>query len=129
MFEVTSFDDKQPDPRAWKLHIPQAGDTEPFVATLPEPLDHALLERSLVIKDAAGEEIDGVGVALEHDASWLFQPTKPWRPGEYKLVVDPILEDLAGNSVGRAFETQAREVVDQGTSPDAVTLPFKIAPP
>jgi hypothetical protein len=128
-FEVASFDDEQPDPRAWKLHIPQAGDTEPLMATFPEPLDHALLEHSLMIKDAAGEEIDGVGVPLERDTSWLFQPTKPWRPGDYQLVIDPILEDLAGNSVGRAFETQAREIVDDGTSAEAVTLPFKISGP
>jgi hypothetical protein len=125
-FTVTPFDDEQPDPRAWELHIPQRGDTEPFMATFPEPLDHALLEHSLVIKNAAGEEIDGVGVPLEHDTSWLFQPTKPWQPGDYKLVVAPILEDLAGNSVGRAFETQAREVVDQGTLASPVELPLKI---
>jgi hypothetical protein len=128
-FQVTLFDEWQPDPSAWKLAIPQVGDVEPLIVTFPEPLDRALLERAIAIEGAGGNLVDGVGVALDQESRWMFQPTQPWSAGDYQLVIDPILEDLAGNSVGRAFETRTQEAVDHGTSADAVSLPFKITQP
>jgi hypothetical protein len=128
-FAITPFDDVQPDPLAWKLAVPSVGDVEPLIVTFPEPLDHALLERAIAIKTADGKDVDGIGVALDQESRWMFRPTQPWPAGDYAIVIDPILEDLAGNSVGRAFETQAREIVDDGTSAEAVMLPFKISRP
>jgi hypothetical protein len=125
-FAITPFDDAQPDPLAWKLAVPSVGDVEPLIVTFPEPLDHALLERAIAIKAADGKDVDGIGVALDQESRWMFRPTQPWPAGDYAIVIDPILEDLAGNSVGRAFETQAQEVVDQDTLASPVQLPFTI---
>ena len=36
--------------------------------------------------------------------SWQFVPQQPWAAGEYSLMVEPNLEDVSGNRVGRAFE-------------------------
>ena len=35
---------------------------------------------------------------------WLFTPKTAWQSGEYKLVAQTLLEDLAGNGIGRPFE-------------------------
>jgi hypothetical protein len=36
--------------------------------------------------------------------SWTFTPEKPWKQGDYEILIDPELEDLAGNSITKPFE-------------------------
>jgi hypothetical protein len=40
------------------------------------------------------------------DTRWLFAPAAPWRAGEYQLRAASILEDVAGNRIGRPFEVE-----------------------
>ncbi|MGC3968469.1 MAG: hypothetical protein QM775_14160 [Pirellulales bacterium] len=35
---------------------------------------------------------------------WTWTPADRWNPGGFTLVVDPVLEDLCGNSPERAFD-------------------------
>jgi hypothetical protein len=37
-------------------------------------------------------------------ARWIFTPREPWRAGSYQLLALDILEDIAANQIGRAFE-------------------------
>ena len=39
-----------------------------------------------------------------HEREWRFTPATPWQPGEYRLVVDTALEDIAGNRIGQLFD-------------------------
>ena len=45
------------------------------------------------------------------------RPAEPWRAGSYKLLALDILEDVAGNQIGRAFEVDNFESVDKGPNP------------
>src|SRR5205823_4946906 len=47
------------DPTAWRFDSPHAGSTEPLTVTFDRPLDHALLEHSLSVHDAAGASLEG----------------------------------------------------------------------
>ena len=38
------------------------------------------------------------------ETTWQWTPDAPWEKGGYALVADPVLEDLAGNSIGWPFE-------------------------
>ncbi len=51
-----------------------------------------------------GESVLGRPVVEEGERRWEFHPGMRWRQGKYLLRVETILEDLAGNSVGRPFE-------------------------
>ena len=53
-------------------------------------------------------------------------PDAPWQPGRYELIALGILEDLAGNRIGRAFEIVGAS--DKGEDDAAVTArPFTLA--
>jgi hypothetical protein len=52
-----------------------------------------------------------------------------WRSGSYELLVLSILEDRAGNQIGRAFEVDNFDTVDKGPEPKTVTLPFVVKDP
>ncbi len=52
-------------------------------------------------------------------------PDAPWQPGRYEVIALGILEDLAGNRIGRAFEIVGSG--DKGEDDAAVTsIAFKL---
>lgn len=118
--------DEQPlDTASWRIEAPTAARRDPLVVAFPEPLDHALLLRSLgVTRDGASVEGDAAVEAAE--TRWTFTPREPWRAGTYELLALDILEDLAGNQIGRAFEVDNFDTVDKGPNPQTITIPFQV---
>jgi hypothetical protein len=122
-FRVLPPDRDQPNPTGWRLSAPRANTREPLVITFNEPLDHALVRRLLQVRLSADLPVAGRVDIADEENSWRFYPAGPWQTGNYELVVDPALEDRAGNSVGRPFE------VTQLTHPERegpVTLRFNV---
>lgn len=118
-FLVTKEDREQPKPAEWRLSVSStsseasnAVNSESPLATsfrrlevdVPQPLDQALFGRCLHVFDAKGKLIDGETVVSENEQRWSFTPRVDWQPGEYRLHIDDILEDPAGNSIARPFE-------------------------
>jgi hypothetical protein len=112
------------DPAAWRL-TPPARPTEPLVVDFGRPLDAALALRAITVrKDDAIVPCDA---ELECDETRLvFNPTRPWTPGRYTLHADDILEDVAGNRIGRPFDIDARDPIQRGATARAAELAFEI---
>jgi hypothetical protein len=60
------------------------------------------------------------------ETKWHFTPEHPWRAGAYDLLALSILEDAAGNRIGRAFEIENFGPVDQGPAAETIRLPFRV---
>lgn len=117
---VGSPDRTQPRPETWTLELPTGPDA-PVSLRFPEPLDPALLERLLTVR--SGESlVTGTPEVGAGGREWAFRPTQPWQPGDFAIRIDPALEDLAGNSLRRAFETS----LDAPESLEPVHLSFSI---
>ena len=113
------------DTSTWRIQSPAAGSRDGMVVTFPEPLDHGLLMRALgVTRD--GKEVEGAIAVEQGETRWTFTPTTPWRTGTYELLALDILEDLAGNQIGRAFEVDNFDTVDKGPNPKTITIPFHV---
>ncbi len=89
---------------SWRIAPPAAGTREPLVVTFPAPLDHGLLARALTVEASDGRPFEGDVVLDGDDTRWAFRPRAPWDAGDYRLAALSILEDPAGNRIGRAFE-------------------------
>lgn len=120
-FRVGPADRIPPDPAQWRLIAPKAGTSDALVMNFPKPMDYALLLRLL---DVAG--VDGTVTVDRQETEWGFVPTRPWKAGEYNLVVDTTLEDLAGNRIGRPFDVDTFERVSEHLSRKTISLPFRI---
>ena len=60
-----------------------------------------------------------------HETRWTMTPNEPWRAGDYAVIALGILEDLAGNRIGRAFEVISED--DKGEDDAAVNaVPFSL---
>ncbi len=103
-FRVGPPDSQQPDIAAWKFETPRANGRETLAVRFDEPLDHALASRVLSVIDPQGQPMAGRIRIVRGETQWHFQPDARWTAGEYQLHADSILEDRAGNSLGRPFE-------------------------
>jgi hypothetical protein len=118
--------DMQPlDTATWRIEPPETGSRTPLSVRFPEALDHGLLARSLGVR-FAGRALDGDGRVEDDETRWTFTPREPWSPGRYELLALSILEDHAGNQIGRAFEVDNFEAVDESPDPRTVTLAFAV---
>jgi hypothetical protein len=118
--------DMQPlDTANWRIEPPETGSRAPLSVQFPEALDHGLLTRALGVR-RAGQSIDGDGRVEDGETRWTFTPREPWSQGRYELMALSILEDRAGNQIGRAFEVDNFEAVDQSPDPKTVTVGFAV---
>jgi hypothetical protein len=125
VFKVGPPDEQPVDQKSWRVEQPRPGTRDPLAVVFPEPLDHGLLLRALGVVSAGGG-IEGETRIESGETRWTFTPREPWKAGEYRLRVLTILEDLAGNRIGRAFEVDQFERADRQAEPEEISIPFKL---
>ena len=114
------------DTSQWQITAPTSGSRQPLVIDFPQPLDRALLERMIAVRDAQGAPIEGAKLISHEERRWEFQPAETWPAGTYEIMIDSALEDLAGNRIGRPFEVDQFGPITQQIQNDFVRLKFEI---
>ena len=125
-FRAGPPDETSPDPKTWSVHPPAPETRDPLEVRFPEPLDRALLDRLIAVRDAADKAVRGTISVDGEETVWRFIPADPWRPGDYRLVIGTELEDAAGNSIARPFEVDAVGPITRRIASETVALPFRI---
>lgn len=108
-FRTLPEDHERPMPESWTLSAPPAGTKEPLRITSREPLDHALLQRYLYIRDANRRKLEAAIAVEPGETAWTLTPAEPWRAEPHLLFIGNMLEDLAGNTRERVFDTDLEE--------------------
>ena len=112
-------------PASWRIKAPPAGTRTALLVTFPRPLDRGLLMRALGVrvgdKAVAGDVEVGPG-----ETQWRFTPERPWTAGTYDLLALSILEDPAGNRIGRAFEIENVGPLDSSPAAQTVRVAFSV---
>jgi hypothetical protein len=114
-----------PDPKTWHIAAPKAGTSDALVLNFPEPMNYALLQRMLQVT-LHGANIAGTVSVARQETQWRFTPPQPWKAGDYQLIVDTGLEDLAGNHIGEPFDIDTFERVTEHITSKTISLPFSI---
>jgi hypothetical protein len=124
-YEVGGEERRHVDPGSWVLTVPPAGTREPLHVTFSRPLDHGLLARCLHVSGPGSQPVDGTPQIGPGEQSWRLVPRRAWASGSHQLIVDPVLEDLAGNSVSRVFDRDLTRAEDQPRLARPVTVGFR----
>jgi len=111
------------DAARWQLTVPRAGSRDPLTVAFGRPLDHGLLARTIM------PPLPGRSQVGDAERSWSFVPDVPWPPGDQVLVVETLLEDVAGNSLRRAFDRDMADPRDDPRDVAEIEIPFRIARP
>jgi len=116
---------KTPDPAQWKVTAPRAGTSDAVVVTFPNPMNYTLLQRMIQVAGAQGNVSGTISVARQ-ETEWRFTPKSAWMAGDYRLVIDTGIEDLAGNHIGQAFDIDTFEKVTEHITHQTVSLAFRV---
>jgi hypothetical protein len=122
-FRVGPADEQPLDTSTWQIDPPRSGTRDPLVVRFKEPLDHGLLLRALGVT-ADGKFLQGEVTVAEGETRWSFLPRGPWSARVYQLTALSMLEDLAGNRIGRAFEVDRFDRSDTSAEPERTHLAF-----
>lgn len=109
----------------WTVAAPAAGTRDALSITFPQPLDHALLHRAIGVR-RGGETITGEIRVEDSERRWLLTPRDAWQPGAYEVFALSMLEDVAGNRIGRAFEVDGFQRTAGTKEGVAAAIPFTI---
>jgi hypothetical protein len=123
-YHVGDAERRHVSPGDWALAAPLAGTLQPLRVTFDRPLDHGLLGRCLHVTGPDGRLVDGTARIGHEERSWQLTPSREWAPGDHQLIVDPVLEDLAGNSVSRVFDRDLTRPEDQPRPTRPVSVGF-----
>jgi hypothetical protein len=107
-YRVIEDERRRVDPNRWILTVPTQDTREPLRVDFDRPMDQGLLARCLHVRDVHGHAELG-------PQRWSLTPIHPWPAGKHELVADPILEDVAGNSITRVFD---RDLSESDHTPD-----------
>jgi hypothetical protein len=114
-----------PDPKSWNLVAPPANSRDALVVRFGRPMNYALLQRMLKVSGPRGEVAGAIGVERE-ESEWRLTPQAPWAAGQYRLIIDTSLEDLAGNKIGEPFDIDVFDRVTERITATATSLVFEI---
>ncbi|OJJ22145.1 hypothetical protein BKI52_08900 [marine bacterium AO1-C] len=128
-FQTIKDDRIQPQVNQWQLKIPEALTQKPLMIDAHNPMDHALVQRYLIVKRQNGGEVEGRFTLGKDDQTIQFFPEKPWKPGSYIIQIDSRLEDLAGNNLRQLFDVDMQSQKARKTYKNSAELTFNIAKP
>lgn len=124
-FVTTAKDSRSPQPATWILVLPSSSTRQPLQIHFKEPLDHGLLQEVFTIHDSKGTNVAGQWHVGSAEMQAGFTPTVSWKAGSYKILIEPRLEDLAGNNLVRPFDKDVTKEQEPVTG-EITVLPFDI---
>ncbi len=81
-----------------EIDKPKANSYDTLRIHFDRVMDHALVQSMIQIKDEERNLIAGRWIILEQEQLIQFIPEKNWQIGNYQIVIDSRLEDVAGNN-------------------------------
>ena len=60
------------------------------------------------------------------ELTWRFTPQDAWTAGSFDLIALSILEDPMGNKIGRPFDIDTFDRIDETPAPERTMIPFVI---
>ncbi|SDF79968.1 hypothetical protein SAMN04487996_112228 [Dyadobacter soli] len=124
-FITVGKDSLSPQPSQWKLESPSATTKNALKIGFKEPLDHSLLQEVFTVHDSNGAKVAGQWQVDKAEMQCRFIPNAAWKSGNYKLLIETRLEDLAGNNLIRPFDRDITQKSKPVTT-EIIELPFTV---
>ena len=108
-FYVVGRDSKKPSVEDVQLNIPHADTKSPLELHFNEAMDAILMRESFHVQTSEGILVQGKFELDPKEECIYFEPLNNWKKGDYKILIDAKLEDLAGNNLNYLFDTNVEE--------------------
>jgi len=113
------------DVTRWRVE-PPASTTGDLVIAFDRPLDHALAQRAISVT-RGGSPVSGKISLEENETRFRFDPDGAWAPGRHAIRVDGVIEDLAGNRLGKLFDVDTSDPTQSSSATPRVEIAFDVS--
>lgn len=104
-FVVEAPNYEKPSILKWQFNEPKSGTKQPLTIDFNAPIDHTSLAFRIRVKSRDNKVVSGSINIGSQDKQWIFTPELKWNSDElYRVSIDPILEDIAGNRITGLFD-------------------------
>ncbi|WP_299252616.1 Ig-like domain-containing protein [uncultured Aquimarina sp.] len=125
-FNIGNTDRIKPTIDDWKIDIPKINSISKLLVHCSEPMDYGSLQDNINIVDSNTLEVKGMWQLLEQETILSFQPKEPWKKGNYQILCNPEIEDLAGNNLSRLFDKEIKNGSNKESINQQYSLRFTI---
>lgn len=102
-FVAVDEDMLPPKTSEWKLSLPKVGSNDVLSIDFNDKIDH-ISAQTLIKFFFNDTEIKGKTELGNQEQKLIFKPSKKWRKGNYQIIVNQRLEDIAANSLNQIFD-------------------------
>jgi hypothetical protein len=102
-YEVINEDRESPSIEAWDMMYPAAKTRDALIIDFKESIDYELAINAIHLLKDEQKFIGNINLS-KSESEWRFIPEEPWAPGNYEVIIETRLEDLAGNNMNRLFD-------------------------
>ncbi|WP_276391454.1 hypothetical protein [Eudoraea chungangensis] len=106
----------------WKLTFPLANSLNALIIDFDRTMDHALLQSMLKLVDSLGNNISGKWEVSKEAVSVQFIPESQWKKGNYQIIIDSRLEDVAGNNLQNLLDYNSKTVENNNQLYETITV-------
>ena len=124
-YMVIDEDRERPDVETWDISYPVVKTRNTINIDFSGAIDYELaMDAIYIYKD---DKIINGNVALSNNESkWRFEPVESWLPGNYEIIIESRLEDLAGNNLNRLFDRDLENENNDSQENNQVEISFKL---
>lgn len=112
--------------KAWRVDSPKS-ERDDLVITFDRPLDHALAQRAISVTTGKSPVAGKISLE-ENETRFRFTPAASWTPGRYAINVRGIIEDLAGNRLGKLFDVDTSDPTQSVSATPSAEIYFVMPP-
>lgn len=107
----------------WEIDVPKVNTNESLTIKFDRIIDHALIQSMITLKNG-DNNLAGNWEILENEQLIRFIPEKKWSEGNYRIMFDSRLEDVAGNNLENLLDHKKSD--EENNSETHLYLDFKI---
>ncbi len=122
-FIAIKEDRVSPDTENWKLLLPKANSSDAILIEFQDKIDH-VSAHTLIKVFQNKKEIQGQISLSNQEQNWVFKPFKNWEKGNYSIIINPRLEDIAANSLNQIFDHNPLDF--KSNNSDNISINFTI---
>ncbi len=123
---VIKRDAKNPSVNDWEITIPKKETTNPLIIDFKESLDAILAQETIQIYNAENELVLGELRLKNNEQILEFESIGNWHKGNYFIIVESRLEDLAGNNLNHLFDVDLENNTSHEVQTETKTIQFTI---
>lgn len=108
----------------WGIGVPKVNTIDSLTIKFDRIIDYALIQSMIRLEDGESNYLAGHWEILKNEQLIRFTPEEKWKKGNYRIIIDSRLEDVAGNNFQNLLDHNKSDI--ESNNENCQQIKFKI---